>query len=126
MPDERMKTMSAAYEEFKAQFWQEARNWTNFTIQLAKQRDLVSLKILEKVYLDPGCPLSLIELQRMLGNITRNKMTIWNHVKKLEAVDLVEAVRGKPMFVHPRKGIPRSNVERLVNRCYGYLIGRRL
>ncbi len=91
----------ASYEEYKSQFWQHPNNWANFALQMAKQRDLVSLKILEKIYIDPACPLSLQELQKLMRNITGNRMTIWNHVKKLEDLDLVDAVRGKPLFVHP-------------------------
>ena len=111
MERDRTKTVATSYTEFKIRFWREPRNWTNFSLQLAKQRDLVSLKILEKVYLDPAYPLSLIELQGLLRNITRNKMTIWKHINKLEEVDLVDVVRGRPLFVHPdsrRRGSSKS------------------
>ena len=61
-----------------------------------------------------------------MRNITSNRMTIWNHIKKLEDLDLVEVVRGKPLFVYPRKEISPENIEKLVNRSYAYLTGRAL
>ena len=120
------KTVQASYDEFKADFWQHPKNWVSFSLQMEKQRDLVSLKVLEKIYIDPGYTLSLQELQRLMRNITSNKMTIWNHIKKLEDLDLVEVVRGKPLFVYPRKEISPENIQKLVNRSYAYLTGRAL
>lgn len=100
-----------------------ALDWTRIAIQLAGSKELIALKVLEKVYLKPGHPYVLDILVRELRSVARSKITVWRKVKMLERLGLLELIGKSPLIVWPREGIERHNVQHLLNLCYANILG---
>lgn len=102
-----------------------AVDWVGIAVQLAKRSDILSLKILEKLYISPGHPFILDELVRSIIKPydRKKKMTVWRRVVYLKSLGLLDADGGKPMSVYPLKGIDKKPISHLLKLCYGKMIG---
>ena len=100
-------------------------DWVRVAIQLARRNDILSLKILEKLYITPGHPFILDELVRSVIKPPdrKKKMTVWRRVVFLKSIGLLETDNGKPMSIYPATGIEKQNIAHLLKLCYGKMIG---
>ena len=100
-------------------------DWVRVAIQLAHRNDILSLKILEKIYVTPGHPFILDELVRSVIKPPdrKKKMTVWRRVVFLKSLGLLETDNGKSMSVYPAKGIEKQNISHLLKLCYGKMFG---
>ena len=100
-------------------------DWIHIAIQLARRNDILSLKILEKLYVAPGHPFILDELVRSVIKPPdrKKKMTVWRRVVFLKSLGLIETDNGKPMSVYPARGIEKQNISHLLKLCYGKMFG---
>ncbi len=100
-------------------------DWVGIAVQLAKRNDVLSLKILEKLYVSPAYPFILDELVKAVIKPPdrKKKMTVWRRVVLLKSLGLIETDSGKPMSVYPLKGIDKKHVSHLLKLCYGKMFG---
>lgn len=100
-------------------------DWVGTAVKLALRNDLLSLKILEKIYLTPGHPFILDELVKtvLFPPDPKRKMTVWRRVSFLKSLGLVEIVQGKPMSVYPVRTIDGRNISHLLKLCYSKMLG---
>ena len=100
-------------------------DWVRVAIQLAARNDVLSLKILEKLYITPGHPFILDELLRVVIKPPdrKKKMTIWRRIMFLQSLGLVEIVKGKPMCIWPTRRIEKQNIAHLLKLCYAKMFG---
>ncbi len=100
-------------------------DWVDISIRLASRNDLLSLKILEKLYISPGMPFILDELVRSVIRPfnKRKKMTVWRRITYLRSLGLLETDHGKPLSIYPARNIERANISRLLQLCYSKMLG---
>ena len=100
-------------------------DWVGIAVKLAVRNDILSLKILEKIYVSPGHPFILDELVKAVIKPVdkRKKMTVWRRVNFLKTLGLLETDSGKPMSIYPVRTIERQNISYLLKLCYGKIFG---
>jgi len=82
-------------------------------VRLALNIDVVSLRILEKIYFPDPKPYVLGILIREISGIRVSKATIWRRVRKLGYLGLLIVVeKTKPLCVWPADGL-EGNVKKL-------------
>jgi DNA-binding transcriptional ArsR family regulator len=96
--------------------------WGDVTVQLARAKDLLSVKILEKIYVNPGGPCVAVILGRQLKPQVA-AITIRRHLRKLEQLGLIKLIGKSPVSVYPVPGISASHIQRLRTLVLGYVIG---
>jgi DNA-binding transcriptional ArsR family regulator len=105
-----------------------ARFWIEAFRELTLSRDILGLRILEKVYVSPGHPYVLDWLVKELRFITRSKSTVYYRLRRLHDMGLVDLVRGRPVVVWPKRDVESEVVRQLVAsaaRRLGVFYGRR-
>lgn len=95
--------------------------WREKTLMFSQSRDILSLKILEKIYVSPAHPYVLPSLQRQLLSINRSKVSVWYRCKKLEENNLVRILRGSPISIYAKDEILPENIKQMLILCYGRL-----
>ncbi len=100
-------------------------DWVGTAVKLALRNDLLSMKILEKLYLTPGHPFILDELVKTVLSPPdrKKKMTVWRRISYLKSLGLVETDQGKPMSVYPIRTIDSRNISHLLKLCYSKMVG---
>jgi hypothetical protein len=96
--------------------------WSDITLELVKNNDLLSMKILEKLYVSPGEPYIVDALVKQIHpRVT--PMTIRRHARKLERLGLVKIIGKSPMSLWPLSSIEPGEIVRLKKLVYGHIIG---
>jgi len=102
--------------------------WLQAFRVLTLRRDILGIKILEKLYVSPAHPFVLDYLVRELHFITRSKSTVYYRLRRLHEMGLIDLIRSRPVVAWPKRELPSEVVGRLVisaARRLGVYYGRR-
>ncbi len=95
--------------------------WLQAFRELTLNRDILGLKILEKLYVSPAHPYALPILFKDLRSIVRSKRTLYSRLRKLESMGLIDLIRSRPVAAWPKREIPEQTMRRLVKSAANQL-----
>lgn len=97
-------------------------DWSRIVLELARHQDLLSVKILEKIYVNPGEPYVIDALRRQIKPLVTGK-TMRRHAKKLEQLGLIRIAGKSPMSLWPVGSVTSAQILRTKRLVYGYVLG---
>jgi hypothetical protein len=97
-------------------------DWSEVMLSLIRNNDLLSVKILEKLYVNPAEPYIADALVKQIRPRAK-AITIRRHARKLERLGLIKVVGKSPMSFWPLASIQPGEIVRLKKLVYGHILG---
>lgn len=88
--------------------------WVDIYKTLRNTKDIVSIEILRKLYLNPAYPYVLDILVKEMKTMSISKSSVYRRCHKLEKMGLLKIVNKKPCVVCPQKNISPVSVDTLI------------